>query len=66
MSIKGQSHYLILAKDHSEVKIKTCFLGNCWDIWKQISNESFCVNGNENLYERIESHDQDGRHAHIW
>ena len=24
MSIKGQGHYLTLAKGHSEVKIKTC------------------------------------------
>ena len=25
MSIKGQGHYLTLAKDHSDFKIKTCF-----------------------------------------
>ena len=28
--------------------------------------ESFQVQGNENLVTRCWSHDQDGRHAHIW
>ena len=50
--IKGQGHYLYLtlAKGHSEVKIKTCFLGNYRVIWNQISYESLWVNGNEYSY----------------
>ena len=50
MSIKGQGHYLFLAKGHSDFKIKTCFLENLKVIWNQISFESLWVNGNENLY----------------
>ena len=26
MSVKGQGHYLTLAKGHSDLKIKTCFV----------------------------------------
>ena len=65
MSIKSQGHYLTLAKGHSDFKIKTS-LGHYWVIWNQISYESLWVNGNENLYKWIGSHDQSDRHAHIW
>ena len=37
----------------------------CADL-NQILYESFQVQGNENLIQRCWSHDQDGRHAHIW
>ena len=47
-------------------KLKLVFLKNSWGIWNQISFESLKENGNENLYKWVESHDQDGRHAHIW
>ena len=47
-------------------KLKLVFLGNYLVIWNKISFESLWVNGNENLYKWVGSHDQDGRHAHIW
>ena len=47
-------------------KLKLVFLGNYIVIWNKISFESLWVNGNENLYKWVGSHDQDGRHAHIW
>ena len=50
----------------TEVKIKLVFLGNCRVIWNQILYESLWMNVNENLYKWVGSHDQDGRHAHIW
>ena len=47
-------------------KLKLVFLGNLLVIWNQIPYESLWVNANENLYKWVGSHDQDGRHAHIW
>ena len=47
-------------------KFKPNFLSNYWAILNQILYESFQVQGNENLLTWCWSHDQDGRHAHIW
>ena len=66
MNIKGQGLYLTLDKGHSDLKIKACFLRDYWVILNRISYESLWVNGNENLYKWVGSHDQDGCHAHIW
>ena len=47
-------------------KFKPNFLRNyCVDL-TQTLYESFQVQGNENLMTWCWSHDQDGRHAHIW
>ena len=35
-------------------------------VWNQSSYESLRGNRNENLYKLVGSHDQHGRHAHIW
>ena len=47
-------------------KLKLAFLRNHWTILNQILYVSFQVQGNENLLTWCWSHDQDGRHAHIW
>ena len=47
-------------------KLKLVFLKNSLAIWNQSSYESLRENGNENLYKWVGSHDQHGRHAHIW
>ena len=47
-------------------KLKLVFLKNSKAIWNQSSYESLKENRNENKYKRVGSHDQDGRHAHIW
>ena len=47
-------------------KFKLVFLKNSWAIWNQSSYESLKENRNENKYKWVGSHDQDGRHAHIW
>ena len=47
-------------------KLKLVFLRNSRVIWNQSLCESLWENGNENLYKRFGSHDQHGRHAHIW
>ena len=47
-------------------KLKLVFLKNRWAIWNQSSYESLKENRNENKYKWVGSHDQDGRHAHIW
>ena len=66
MSIRGQGHYLTLAKGHSDFKKKLGFSRKLLSNFESYSYESLWVNENENLYKRMESHDQDGRHAHIW
>ena len=63
---QSQGHSLTLVKGHSDFKVKTCFLINCWAIWNQNSYESFREDRNENLYKGAESHNQHGPHAHIW
>ena len=47
-------------------KLKLVFLRNNCAIWNNSSYESLRENGNENLYKWVVSHDQNGRHAHIW
>ena len=47
-------------------KLKLFFLRNSWVIWNQSSCESLWENGNENLNKWFGSHDQHGRHTHIW
>ena len=47
-------------------KLKLDFLKNYCVILNQILYESFQVQWNENLMKWCWSHDQDGRHAHIW
>ena len=47
-------------------KLKPDFLRNYGADLNQILYESFQGQGNENLMTRCWSHDQDGRHAHIW
>ena len=47
-------------------KFEPNFLINYCAILNQISYESVKVQGNKNLLTRCWSHDQDGRHAHIW
>ena len=47
-------------------KFKHVFLKNSWAIWNQSSYERVKENRNENKYKWVGSHDQDGRHAHIW
>ena len=47
-------------------KFKPDFLNNYWAILNQILYESYQVQGNENVLTWCWSHDQDGRHAHIW
>ena len=44
-------------------KLKLVFLKNSRAIWNQSSYESLKGNRNENLYKRVGSHDQHGRHA---
>ena len=67
MSIEGQGHFLTLAQGRVHTKIqKPDFLGNYFTNLNQIFYESFQVQGNENLMTCCWSHDQDGRHAHIW
>ena len=38
----------------------------CWAYQRQISYRASVEWGNESLFERSGSRDQDGRHAHIW
>ena len=47
-------------------KFKPDFLWNYYAVLNQILYESFQVQGNENLMTWCWSHDQDGRHTHIW
>ena len=47
-------------------KLKLVFLRNSCVFWNQSACESLWENGNENLYKWFGSHDQHGRHAHIW
>ena len=47
-------------------KLKLVFLRNNCAIWNQSSYENFRENGNENLHKWFGSHNQHGRHAHIW
>ena len=60
---QSQGHSLTLVKGHSDFKV---FLINSWALWNQNSYESLRENRNENLYKRVESHNQHGRYAHIW
>ena len=46
--------------------LKLVFLKNSWAIWNQNSYERLREKRNENLYKWVGSHDQHGRHAHIW
>ena len=46
--------------------LKFVFFKTNWVIWNQSSYESLRENGKENLYEWVGSHNQHGRHAHIW
>ena len=41
-------------------------LWNHWADWSEISYGVSLGRGNERLFKRSWSHDQDGRHAHIW
>ena len=66
MSIKGQGHFLTLARGRVHTKFKPDFLRNFFADLNKIFYESFQVQGNKNLMTRNWSHDQDGRHAHIW
>ena len=66
VSIEGQGHILTLAPGYLHMKIKTCFLRKYWTIVNQILYVHFQIQGNENPWTWCWSHDQDGRHAHIW
>ena len=50
----------------SSTLFKHLLLRNHWANWSQISYGAFTGWGNESLYIWSRSHDQDGRHAHIW
>ena len=45
---------------------KHLLLWNHWANWTQISYGDSLGWGNESLFKWLWSHDQDGRHAHIW
>ena len=45
---------------------KHLLLWNHWANWTQISYGDSLGWGNESLFKWFQSHDQDGRHAHIW
>ena len=45
---------------------KHLLLWNHWANWTQISHRDSLGWGNESLFKWSWSHDQDGRHAHIW
>ena len=45
---------------------KRLLLQNRWADWSQISCGASMGWGNESLFPGSRSHDQDGRHAHIW
>ena len=47
-------------------KFKLVSHRNSWEIWNQSLYESLRVNGNENFYKWVGSHNQHGRHAYIW
>ena len=47
-------------------KFKLVFHRNSWAMWNRSSYESLSENWNENVYKWVGSHDQPGRHAHIW
>ena len=47
-------------------KLKLVFLKNSWIIWNQHSYKSLTENRTGNLYKWVGSHNQHGRHAHIW
>ena len=47
-------------------KFKPDFLRNYFADLHQIFYESFQIQGNENLMTLCWSHDQEGRHAHLW
>ena len=66
MSIEGQCHFLTLAQGRVHTKNQTGFSQKLNADLNQILYESFQVQGNENLMTLCWSHDQDGRHAHIW
>ena len=46
--------------------LKLVFPQNSRAIWNQSLHESLRGSRNENLYKWVRSHDQHGRHAHIW
>ena len=45
---------------------KLLLLGNCLANQNQILCGASMIRGNENVFAAFGSHDQDGRHAHMW
>ena len=66
MSIKGQGHYLTLAKGHSDFKIKTWFCRKLLSHLERNFIRNLMSEWEWKLYKWVGSHDQDGRHANIW
>ena len=57
---------LSLARPLSASIFKHLLLWNYWANWTHISHGDSLGWGNESLFKWSWSHDQDGRHAHIW
>ena len=67
MIIRGQGHALTLDQGHSNsIFSNFFFLETAWPIEAKFYVEPPLGWGNESLIKRSRSHDQDGRHAHIW
>ena len=66
VSIEGQCHFLTLAQGYVHTKIQTRFSQKLLCRFGPNSYESFQVQGTINFMIWSWTHDQDGRHAHIW
>ena len=68
MSIQGQCHLLTLAKGHLHIIFKTQFSQKPLHQSKPNFTCAILSKGNQSLYKWSwsRSHDQDGRHAHIY
>ena len=67
MNIKGQGHLLTLVKGHSDSTFLNFFsLETARPIEAKFHVDHPWDGGTKYLFKRSRSHDQGGRHAHIW
>ena len=58
--------YVVRRPSASSTMLKDLLLRNCWSDRSQIICGASLGRGNDILFAASGSHDQDGRHAHIW
>ena len=67
MNIKSQSHSLTLVQGHSDSTFSNLFfLETALPTAAKFYVAPPWYGRNESLIKRSRSHDQDGRHAHVW